>query len=99
MLTLETCGDFLFLETFFAVRITGKSKQHFHGCSIILNFNVEGKKLTNLYRYIYIINYNARVRLLSYLFATLSFMLYVEQSSGNCHKKRLQSKIFENTEQ
>ena len=53
MLTLEMCGDFLFLETFFAVRITGKSKQHFDCCSIILKFNVEGKKLTNLYRYIY----------------------------------------------
>ena len=54
MLTLETCGDFLFLETFFAVRITGKSKQHFDCCSIILKFNVEGKKLSKLYRYIYI---------------------------------------------
>ena len=53
MLTLETCGDFLFLETCFAVRITGKSKQHFDCCSIILKFSVEGKKSTNLYRYIY----------------------------------------------
>ena len=53
MLTLETCGDFLLLETCFAVRITGKSKQHFDCCSIILKFNVEGKKLTKLYRYIY----------------------------------------------
>ena len=48
MLTLETCGDFLFLETFFAVRITGKSKQHFNCCSIILKFNVEGKKINKL---------------------------------------------------
>ena len=53
MLTLETCGDFPFLETCFTVRITGKRKQHFNCCSIILKFNVEGKKLTNLYRYIY----------------------------------------------
>ena len=53
MLTLETCSDFLFLETFFAVRITGKSKQHFDCCSIILQFNVEGKKLTKSCRYIY----------------------------------------------
>ena len=51
MLTLEKCGDFLFLETFFPVRITGKNKQHFDWCSIILKFNVEGKQLTNLYRY------------------------------------------------
>ena len=48
MLTLETYGDFLFPETFFAVRITGKTKQHFDCCSIILKFNVQGKKLTNL---------------------------------------------------
>ena len=45
MLTLETCSDFLFLETFFAVRITSKSKQYFDCCWIILKFNVEGKNL------------------------------------------------------
>ena len=52
MLTLETCGDFLFLETCFEVRITGKRKQHFDCYSVILKFNVEGTQLTYLYRYI-----------------------------------------------
>ena len=46
--------DFIFLQTFFAIRITctGTSKRHFDCCSVILKINVEGKKLTNLYRYI-----------------------------------------------
>ena len=55
MPTLETCGVILFsLKHFFAVRITGTSKRHFDCCSVILKLNVEGKKFTNLYRYIYI---------------------------------------------
>ena len=54
-LTLETCDVILFsLKHFFAVRITGTSKRHFDCCSVILKFNVEGKNLTNLYRYIHI---------------------------------------------
>ena len=51
-----------------------------------------------MYVCMYVIG-NARVRLFGHLIATLSFMLHAEQSSGNCQKKRLQSKIFENTEQ
>ena len=39
----NVCCDFIFLETFVAVRITGQSKQHFDCCLIILKFNVEGK--------------------------------------------------------
>ena len=44
--------DFIFLQTFFAIRITctGTSKGYFDCCSVILKINVEGKKLTNLYR-------------------------------------------------
>ena len=49
----NVCCDFPFFEKFFAATITGKSKQHFDCCSIILKFNVEGKKLSKLYRYIY----------------------------------------------
>ena len=52
-----------------------------------------------IYIYIYILIGNARVRLFGHLIASLSFMLHMEQSSGNCQKKRLQSKVFENTEQ
>ena len=42
MLTLERCGVILFpLNYLFAIRITGKSQQHFDCCSVILKFNVE----------------------------------------------------------
>ena len=43
--------------------------------------------LFSIYIKFTIINYNTRVRLLSHLFATQSFMLRVEQSSGNGQKK------------
>ena len=48
MLTLETSGAILFpLNYLVAIRTTGKSK-HFDCCSVILKFNVEGKKINKL---------------------------------------------------